>query len=176
MFKRTGLGITCLALAYSAYCGASYSRASVINTCGGDDKHDVCKDDKKNDCKVDFKSDKDCKDILKDLKGDKECDIGKGDKFDKKGFELVCIETWIKDHSHCNIPPKGDCNPDPSKGDGNDGGCHPVVCPTDPGCGDGGGSCASVPAPAASAMSGFGLLGVIAAGWIKSRRSAKSYN
>jgi len=181
MFKRMGLGITCLALAFSAYCGSSYCRAGVINTCGGDDKN-VCKDDSKG-CKVDFKTDKDCKDILDGLKGDKECEVQKGCKFDEKGFELVCLDTWIKDHQHCYVPPKNDCNPDPCKPGGDDGGCHPAP-PCDPicgggGCGDtgcGGGSpCASVPAPAASAMSGFGLLGVIAASWIRSRRNAKSY-
>lgn len=170
MFKRTGLGITCLALAFSAYCGSGYCRASVIDTCDTG-KHDVKCDDKgkHDDCKVDFKSDKDIKDILKDLKGERECDYLKDLKGDKDGKDLQLLITWLKDHSHsfCDIGNKG-CDPGPVIG-----GCHPSPCDPSGGCDPGG--CASVPAPAASTMSGFGLAGIMIASWVRSRRSAKSY-
>jgi hypothetical protein len=184
MFKRTGIGYCCLALAYAAYCGSGYCKAGVIDTCDKGKSHDICKDDKDvkhDDCKIEFKLDdkygkdgKDGKDLCKDLKDskhDKDCKDLK-DRKDLKDCKddrkLLCVVSWIKDHDHgkCGLDIKGDCNPDPIQ----DGGCHYIPC--DPGCDHGG--CASVPAPAASMMGGFGVAGVMLASWLRGRRYGKT--
>jgi hypothetical protein len=164
MFKRTGIGFTCLAFAFAAYCGSGTSKASVIDTCDNGKSHDVCKDDKggKDGGKIDFKVDD--KDYCK---GDKQCDIfdhGKGDD-NYKNYE--CVINWIKDCQHND---KGDCDPD--KGcNNNPPHCDPTPCQPDPCHGDG---CASVPTPSASLMGGFGVVGVMIASWLRGRRYAST--
>ncbi|MGA2439890.1 MAG: hypothetical protein ABSH08_02945 [Tepidisphaeraceae bacterium] len=173
MCKSIALGIACLTLAFSGYC-----RASIISVDNGKcGKHDIsCKiEDKGNLCKVDFKSDKgdkggkDCitpiLDGLSNLNLDK-CDKDlKDHKGDKGGKDSCKIDYRKHDHepSYCDFGRKDD-------------GCgdHQLNCghytPRGP---EGGHGCtaASVPAPAASALGGFGVAGIMLMAWLRSRRS-----
>jgi hypothetical protein len=175
--KTIALGFCCLAFAFSGS-----ARASVIDVdCGKYGKHfdQSCKDldlCKFQDCKFDLK------DLLKDLKDckddkgkgdDKVCkdDKGKGDDKDGKDKDQKCKIDWGKDCDHKDI-----CYGDDKKCDDkcdivdcdHHNVCDPHPCdphPCDP---------HAVPAPAASLMSGFGVICVGMMGWLKNRRSVKA--
>jgi hypothetical protein len=173
MCKSIALGIACLTLAFSSYC-----RASVISVDNGKcGKHDIsCKtEDKGNSCNVDFKCDK-------GDKGDKDCGTLTLD--DSSNLDL---DKCDKDHKDCkgDTDGKDSCKIDFCKDHheqyvcdigGKDDGCgdHPLSCGNYTPClPEGGQPCtaASVPAPAASAMGGFGVAGIMLMAWRKSRRS-----
>jgi hypothetical protein len=159
--KTIGLGICCLAFAFSGS-----ARASVIDVDYGKyGKHfdKSCKD--LDICKFgDFKFD--LKDLLKDLKCLKD-DKGKGDDKDGKDKDQkTCKIDWGKDKDHKDV-----CYGDDKKHDK----CDDVVdCDHHPVCDPHPCDPHAVPAPAASLMSGFGVICVGLMGWLKNRRSVKA--
>jgi hypothetical protein len=149
-----GLGICCLALSLS-----SVSHASQVSVDDGKyGKH--CDTDHKDVYTCDFgKSDCDLSKLfcdLKDIKDDKSC------KDDKHGKD-ICKIDWGKDN-RC-FPVCDDKHDDKCDFPTH---CHPVCpppCDPDP---------TAVPAPAASVMSGFGVIAVGLMGWLKNRRSVRA--
>ncbi|MGD0770383.1 MAG: hypothetical protein ABSB42_19535 [Tepidisphaeraceae bacterium] len=176
MCKSIALGIACLTLAFSGYCRASI--ISVDNGKGG--KHDFsCKtEDKGNSCKVDFKSDK----CDKGDKGGKDCitpvlDDSSNLNLDKCDKDLKDCKGDKDGKDNCKIDfRKHDHEPSYCDNGGKDDGCgdHQLNCGNyAPSCPEGGHTCtcASVPAPAASAMGGIGLAGIMLMSWLRTRRS-----
>jgi hypothetical protein len=162
-----GLGIACLTLALSGV-----TRASTLPVdCGK-----YGKNDKKIECKDDHKGKDVCFDI-KDIKEEIKClEIELKDLKDDKGGkdEKGCKD--IKDdkkHDFCKVDFKKHHEKDLCDF-GQDYGhkCDLVLdCggPSDPN--SGWDHACAVPTPAASAMSGAGLFGILLMGWLRSRRS-----
>jgi hypothetical protein len=146
MFKSIGLGICCLTFAFA---GVSRADIGLGNNYGDKDNHfDVCPGSKLPDLGCDYK-------LVIDP-----CHI-------TKGGNGVCNLTWLEqDHnSFCKLPvldpkdPKGGCfTPPPCDPCGPQGGCV-----SDP---------SAVPAPASATFGGIGVLGIMIASALRSRKVA----
>jgi hypothetical protein len=180
-----GLGIACLTLALSGV-----TRASTIQVdCGKYGKNDKkieCKDDHKNkevcfEIKKDVKDIKedlkdytcDLKDLKSDIKHDKDGRLCKDIKHDEKDIredrkDIKCDVKELKELlKHCHVYNLCEVGL---------GGKDLRLINQIDGCGhnQGGNSwehACAVPTPAASAMSGAGLLGIMLMGLVRSRRS-----
>jgi hypothetical protein len=169
-----GLGIACLTLVLSGVTRAGQIKTDKGNYGNNDDKnykHDKNYDDKdKCDVNLDLCNDikQECKKLEKDGCKDVKCDEKlkdcKSDKCDKddKGKDHCKIE-WKKHDKH------DFCFDDKNKYDDH---CHIVIdrCHHDH-CEPSGCDPVAVPAPASSAMSGAGLIGLALMAFARSRRS-----
>lgn len=169
MVKYTCLGIACLTLVLSGV-----TRASLINIdyyrsydCSGSyGKNDTSCDDKGlklDDCKGTVGIDTLDNSIGNEGKNLEDCKDDKGCKTDKNDKD--CKIDWScdrHDHDHCYQD-----NQDGNNCDLVIDGCYHH----DDGCEPSQSVCASVPAPASSAMGGAGLFGIALMTFIRARRS-----